>query len=108
MKGFHIEVTVQPAQSPDLNTNDLAFFASLQKDTDLVAKENVKDLIAAVKLCLDEYHSEGMDAVCAAFLRVTTVSSRRWETTITAIIPAVEQLTAGQSEQVMRTTGQCL
>ena len=29
MKGFHIEVTGQPAQSPDLNTNDLAFFASL-------------------------------------------------------------------------------
>ena len=41
----------------------------------------------------------------AAFLRITKVSSRRWETTITAIIPVVEQLTAGQGEQVMRTTG---
>ena len=63
MKGFHIEVTVQPAKSLDLNTNDLAFFPSLQKDTDLVAKENVKDLVAAVKLCLDEYPAERMDAV---------------------------------------------
>ena len=63
MKGFDIEVTVQPAQSPDLRTNDLAFFASLQKDTDLVAKENAKDLVAAVKLRLDEYHAERMDAV---------------------------------------------
>ena len=63
MKGFHIEVTVQPAQSPDLNTNDLTFFASLQKETELVAKENVKDLVAAVKLCWDEYPAERMDAV---------------------------------------------
>ena len=65
MKGFDIEVTVQPAQSPDLRNNDLAFFASLQKDTDLVAKENVKDLVAAVKLRLDEYHC-GDNGCCAA------------------------------------------
>ena len=39
MKGFDIRVVTQPAQSPDLNVNDLAFFASLQSDTELVAKE---------------------------------------------------------------------
>ena len=50
-KGFDIVVTTQPAQSPDLNCNDLAFFASLQSDTELVAKENVVDLVQAVKKC---------------------------------------------------------
>ena len=63
MKGFHIEVTGQQAQSPDLNTNYVTFFASLQKDTELVAKENVKGLVAADKLCLDECPAERMDAV---------------------------------------------
>ena len=60
MKGFHIEVTVQPAQSPDLNTNDLAFFSSLQKNTKLIAKGYEKDLVTAVKQCWNEYPAEEM------------------------------------------------
>ena len=63
MKGFDIRVVTQPAQSPDLNVNDLAFFASLQSDTELVAKENVKDLSAAVIACWEEYPQDRMSAV---------------------------------------------
>ena len=35
MKDFNIQVVVQPAQSPDLNVDDLAFFHSLQSDVSL-------------------------------------------------------------------------
>ena len=61
--GFKIEVVTQPAQSPDLNCNDLAFFASLQTDTELVVKKNVKDLVEAVKSAWEEYPAERMDSV---------------------------------------------
>lgn len=47
-KGFIIKVVTQPAQSSDLNVNDLAFFASLQGDTELVANNNMCDLQSAV------------------------------------------------------------
>jgi len=51
MKGFQIEVVTQPAQSPDLNVLDLAFFSSLQSDVSLVAKQSRKDLLQAVQDC---------------------------------------------------------
>ena len=46
MNKFKIEV-VQPLQSPDLKVDDLAF-SSILDDVSLVAKENRRDLIAAV------------------------------------------------------------
>ena len=47
MNKFKIEVVVQPLQNPDLSVDDLAFSSSLQ-NVSLVAKENRRDLIAAV------------------------------------------------------------
>ena len=58
MKGFSIEVVVQPAQSPDLNVDDLTFFNSLQSDVSLVAKENRRDLLDAIIKCWHEYPLE--------------------------------------------------
>ena len=63
MKGFTTEVVVQPVQSPDLNVNDLAFFSSLQTDTELVAKENVFDLSTAIVEVWEEYPSERIASV---------------------------------------------
>ena len=63
MKGFNIQVLVQPAQSPDLNVDDLAFFRSLQSDVSLVAKGSRRDLLAAVVQCWNEYPAEKMEAV---------------------------------------------
>lgn len=48
-KGVRIKVIMQPAQSPDLNTKDLAFFASLQKNAKRVAKKTVFNLVLTVK-----------------------------------------------------------
>ena len=50
-------------QIPDLNVNDLAFFSSLQKDTELVAKGNVFDLSAAIVKAWEEYPLERMASV---------------------------------------------
>ena len=61
--GFKISVVVQPAQSPHLNVNDLAFFSSLQKDVQMVTKKNVFDLLEAVKMACDTYPADRMDAV---------------------------------------------
>ena len=62
-KGFNIRVVTQPAQSPDLNCNDLAFFASLQTDVEMVAKRTVTDLVAAVEQSWSEYPMDRMAAV---------------------------------------------
>ena len=63
MKGLRIQVLVQPAQSPDLNVDDLAFFRSLQTDVSLVAKENRRDLLAAVTQCWEDYPADKMESV---------------------------------------------
>lgn len=53
--GFCINVVVQPALSPDVNVDDLAFFASLQSNVSLVAKEFRCYFLAAVSKCWEEY-----------------------------------------------------
>ena len=63
MKGSSIEIVVQPAQSPDLNVDDLAFFNSLQSDVSLVAKEKRRDLLDAIIKCWHEYPLEKMESV---------------------------------------------
>ena len=46
-----------------LNCNDLAFFVSLLSDADLVAKRNMRDLLAAVEECWENFPVERMDNV---------------------------------------------
>ena len=48
---------------PDLNVDDLAFFHSLQTDVTLVAKENRRELLAAVQKCWEEYPLEKTESV---------------------------------------------
>lgn len=62
-RGFRIQVLVQPPQSPDVNIDDLAFFASLQSDVSLVSKETRRDLLEAVVTCWEAYPLERMTAV---------------------------------------------
>jgi hypothetical protein len=59
--GFKILVCTQPAQSPDLNVNDLGFFNSLQSDTYCVTMKNIKELKVAVQKCWEEYSSERLE-----------------------------------------------
>ena len=68
MKGFSIEVVVQPAQSPNLNVYDFAFFNSLQSDVSLVAKETRRDLLDAIIKCWHEYPLETIERVWRCLL----------------------------------------
>jgi hypothetical protein len=46
----------QPAQSPDLNMNDLGFFASLQSMYCRISPKNAIELIEMVESCFNNYH----------------------------------------------------
>ena len=58
MKGFNIQVLVQPAQSPDLNGDDLAFFRSLQSDS-LLPTKKLKEMKARLDRGAESSASEG-------------------------------------------------
>ena len=62
MKGFDILVVKQPAQSPDLNVCDLAFFNSLQSDTECAAASNMKELKEIVLKAWDEYPADRLES----------------------------------------------
>ena len=53
--GCNITVYTQPAQSPDTNINDLAFFYSIQNLKNEEEHKNALELIKAVKKAYDEY-----------------------------------------------------
>ena len=63
MKGFSILVVVQPAQSPDLNVDDLVLFNSLQLDVSLIAKKSRGDMLDAIIKCWHEYQLEKTESV---------------------------------------------
>ena len=46
---------MQPAQFPELDVNDLAFFSNLQKDVPMVTKKNLFDFLEVVKMARDTY-----------------------------------------------------
>lgn len=53
--GCKIKLQTQPAQSPDLNINDLAFFRSIQSLYYEAAPDDETELIEAVKKAFDDY-----------------------------------------------------
>ena len=51
-----VKLYTQPAQSPDLNVNDLGFFASLQSMYYRKDPKNAIELIEMVESCFNDYH----------------------------------------------------
>jgi hypothetical protein len=66
--GFDIRILQQPAQKPEFNFLDLAFFRSLDSDVLVEPKTSRKDLIKAVKKCFGEYDTERMEACCMSLI----------------------------------------
>ena len=64
-RGWDIEVVTQPAQSPDLNMDDLSFFRSLaskvRKKLANMRKANKFDLKSTVEECFWAYESEALE-----------------------------------------------
>lgn len=61
-----IIIITQPAQSPDLNINDLGFFNSLQSLADKTDADSLSDLLDAVEECYWEYDPETLERVWQA------------------------------------------
>ena len=61
MKGFQIRVVTQPAQSPDLNINDLCFFRSLKSRIAGRRFSTLVEMMKTVKLVYAEYDAETLE-----------------------------------------------
>ncbi|CAM9700208.1 unnamed protein product, partial [Discosporangium mesarthrocarpum] len=61
--GDSIILETQPADSPDLNVNDLGFFHSIQQLKEDVGVSSLEDLVEATSEAFDVYHRETLDRV---------------------------------------------
>lgn len=61
-----IEIITQPAQSPDLNVNDLGFFNSLQKLTRSEGSVTLSEMLDNVEACFWAYEPETLERVWQA------------------------------------------
>ena len=66
--GFDIRIRLQPAQKPEFNFLDLAFFRSLDSDVTTLPKTTRKDLIKAVSKAFNEYDADRMEACCRSLI----------------------------------------
>ncbi|XP_057770731.1 uncharacterized protein LOC130990519 [Salvia miltiorrhiza] len=61
--GFNIELVCQPANSPDLNVNDLGFFRAIQSLQDDKMAKTVEDLVQNVLISFEELSSVTLNNV---------------------------------------------
>jgi len=63
---WKFDIVTQPAQSPDLNKNDLCFFSSLQADAEKIKEgKDFRGIFNAVKKAYDDYETEKLSRVDA-------------------------------------------
>ncbi|CAM9986067.1 unnamed protein product, partial [Discosporangium mesarthrocarpum] len=68
--GDSIILETQPANSPDLNVNDLGFFHSIQQVKDDVGGSSPEDLVEATKEAFDVYPREALERVWQSLFTV--------------------------------------
>ena len=62
-RGWLVELKTQPSQSPDLNVNDLGFFASLKSRVWRASASSVNELVQNVFDQYEEYDGDTMERV---------------------------------------------
>ena len=72
MKGFSNNVLVQPATSPDMNMEDVAFSWSLLSDVSLLSTGNRLDLLAFLVLCWKVYPASKIKACLCLYMSDST------------------------------------
>ena len=73
--GWNIKLVTQPAQSPDLNINDLGFFCSLKSRVWQRRFETLEDMARGVKVMFDEYDAQTLERMWQSlFKRYNQVS----------------------------------
>ncbi|CAM9347038.1 unnamed protein product [Sphacelaria rigidula] len=68
-QGWLVELVTQPFQSPDLNINDLSFFASLKSRVCGMNSSTVDELVETIFQHYEEYDSDTLERVWQRFFK---------------------------------------
>ncbi|CAN0047978.1 unnamed protein product, partial [Sphacelaria rigidula] len=69
-RGWMVELVTQPAQSPDLNVNDLGFFASLKSRVWGMNASSIDELVETIFKQYDEYDGDTLERVWQSLFKV--------------------------------------
>jgi len=75
--GWLVELVTQPAQSPDLNVNDLGFFASLKSRVWGMNACSIDGLVEAIFEQYEEYDGETLERVWQSLFKVYNQTLRK-------------------------------
>ena len=76
-KGWMVELVTQPAQSPDLNVNDLGFFASLKSRVWGMNASSIDELVGTIFQQYEEYDSATVERVWQSLFTVYNQTLRK-------------------------------
>ena len=72
-----VELVTQPAQSPDLNVNDLGFFASLKSRVWGMNASSIDELVETIFQQYEEYDSPTLERVWQSLFKVYNQTLRK-------------------------------
>ena len=76
-RGWLVELKTQPSQSPDLNVNDLGFFASLKSRVWRASASSVDELVQNVFDQYEEYDGDTLERVWQSLFKVYNQTLRK-------------------------------
>ncbi|CAM9362117.1 unnamed protein product, partial [Laminaria digitata] len=76
-RGWLVELVTQPSQSPDLNINDLGFFASLKSRVWGMNASTVKELVDTIFQQYEEYDGDTLERVWQSLFKVYNQTLRK-------------------------------
>ena len=76
-RGWMVELVTQPAQSPDLNVNDLGFFASLKSRVWGMNASSIDELVQTIFQQYDEYDGATLQRVWQSQFKVYNQTIRK-------------------------------
>ena len=76
-RGWMVELVTQPAQSPDLNVNDLGFFASLKSRVWGINASSIDELVETIFQQYEEYDSATLERVWQSVFKVYNQTPRK-------------------------------
>ena len=72
-----VELVTQPAQSPDLNVNDLGFFESLKSRVWEMNSSSIDELVETIFQQYEEYDSATLERVLQSLFKVYNQTLRK-------------------------------
>ena len=86
-RGWMVELVTQPAQSSDLNVNDMGFFASLKSGVWGMNASSIDELVETIFQQYEEYDSVALERVWQSLFKVYRHCVRWAITTLVWSIP---------------------